>query len=95
MSHMNRRQMLGTTGALVGGAVAGAAGGAFAQEKPRAEAPAAATAATGANLNPPVVQLECGKLRGLREGKTFSFLGIRYAEAERFGPPKAVRRGKA
>ena len=31
-----------------------------------------------------------GKIRGLREGKTFSFLGIRYAEAERFAMPKAV-----
>ena len=34
---------------------------------------------------------QCGKLRGLREGKTFSFLGIRYAEAERFGLPKPVQ----
>ena len=34
---------------------------------------------------------KCGKLRGLREGKTLSFLGIRYAEAERFGLPKPVQ----
>ena len=89
---MNRRKMLGTTTALVGGAVAGVAGSAFAQEKPKAPAPAAPAAApaAGPNLNPPVVQLKCGKLRGLREGKTFSFLGIRYAEAERFGLPKPV-----
>ena len=39
---MNRRQMLGTTTALVGGAVAGVAGNAFAQERPKA--PPAATA---------------------------------------------------
>ena len=27
----------------------------------------------------------------LREGKTYSFLGVRYAEAERFGQPKPVQ----
>ena len=30
-------------------------------------------------------------MRGLREGTTSSFLGIRYAEAERFGAPKPVQ----
>ena len=88
---MNRRQMLGTTTALVGGTVAGAAGSAFGQEKPKPAAAAAPGApATSPNLSPPVLQLECGKIRGIREGKTYSFLGIRYAEAERFGLPKAV-----
>ena len=87
---MNRRQMLGTATAVLGGVVAGVAGDAFGQEKPAAAAPAAAPAA-GPNLNPPVVQIKGGKLRGLREGKTSSFLGIRYAEAERFGPPKPVQ----
>jgi para-nitrobenzyl esterase len=91
---MNRRKMLGTTTALMGGAClaeALAEAGAFAQEKPKAPAPAPA-AATGPNLDPPLVELQAGTLRGLREGKTFSFLGIRYAEAERFGAPKAVAR---
>jgi para-nitrobenzyl esterase len=37
------------------------------------------------------VQIKGGTLRGLREGKTFSFLGVRYAEAERFGPPNPVQ----
>src|SRR6186997_2240047 len=89
-SGMNRRKMLGTTAALVGGAVAGVAGNAFGQEtKPAAAAaPAAPAVAAGPNLNPPIVELKIGKLRGLREGKTSSFLGIRYAEAERFGQPK-------
>jgi para-nitrobenzyl esterase len=88
-SGMNRRKMLGTTAALVGGAVAGVAGNAFGQEKAATPAaPAAPAVAAGPNLNPPVVQLKVGKLRGLREGKTSSFLGIRYAEAERFGQPK-------
>lgn len=87
---MNRRRMLGTTTALFGGAVAGVTGTAFAQEKPKATSPTASAAASP-NLHPPVVQLTGGKLRGLREGKTFSFLGVRYAEAERFGPPKPVK----
>ena len=38
-----------------------------------------------------MLQLECGGIRGLREGKTLSFLGIRYGEAERFGLPKGAR----
>jgi para-nitrobenzyl esterase len=86
---MNRRELLGTATAMLGGAVV--AGKALAQEK-KASAPAApaATMASGANVNPPTVQLKGGTLRGLREGKTYSFLGIRYAEAERFGLPKPV-----
>ena len=93
LGRMNRRQMLGTSTALLGGVVAaGVAGDAFAQEKPGATAAPAsgAAAATGPNLAPPVVQIKGGKLRGLREGKTFSFLGVPYAEAERFELPKPV-----
>ena len=86
---MDRRQMLGTTTAVIGGAIAGFGSDAFAQEKPT-PTPSAAAAA-GPNLKPPVVQVKGGTLRGLREGKTSSFLGIRYAEAERFGPPTAVQ----
>ena len=84
-SRMNRRELLGAATAVLGGAVA--VGNAFGQEKKSAAAPATATAANP-NVNPPIVQLKGGKLRGLREGKTSSFLGIRYAEAERFGLPK-------
>src|SRR5215472_1907406 len=95
LSRISRRTMLGTTTALLGGAVAGFAGDALEQQKPaaaaHAAAPAAGAPAVAPNLNPPVLELKSGKLRGLREGKTFSFLGIRYAEAERFGPPKAVQ----
>ncbi|MEN3336751.1 MAG: para-nitrobenzyl esterase [Acidobacteriota bacterium] len=88
---ISRRKMLGTT-ALLGGVVAGLAGTAIGQEKPKSAGSAgpAGTPAAGPNLVPPVVQTTCGKLRGLREGKTLSFLGVRYAEAERFGLPKAV-----
>lgn len=42
------------------------------------------------NLNPPVVQIRAGKLRGFRDGPTLTFLGIPYAQAERFGPPQPV-----
>jgi para-nitrobenzyl esterase len=89
---MNRRKMLGTATALIGGVAAGATGNAYGQP-PSKPAPAgpAATAAAGPNLAPPVVQTKCGKLRGLREGKTLSFLGVRYAEAERFGQPNPVQ----
>jgi para-nitrobenzyl esterase len=88
-NRISRRQMLGTTTALIGGAIAGVGRNAFAQEHPTATAAAAMSA--GPNLKPPVLQVKGGTLRGLREGKTSSFLGIRYAEAERFAPPKPVK----
>jgi len=95
---MNRRQLVNTT--LIGGAAAVAlqSGSAMAQDKPKPAAAAAKTsasattaAATNPNLNPPVVTVKSGKLRGLREGKTYSFLGVRYAEAERFAQPRPVQ----
>ncbi|MEP6592285.1 MAG: carboxylesterase family protein, partial [Acidobacteriota bacterium] len=83
--------MLGTT-ALLGGVAAGLAGDAAGQQRTTRATPGSAdTPGAAPNLVPPVVQIADGKLRGLREGKTLSFLGIRYAEAERFGPPKAVQ----
>ena len=42
------------------------------------------------NLNPPVVQVRAGKLRGFRDGRTLTFLGVPYAQAERFGMPQPV-----
>src|SRR3954447_18749392 len=92
LGQMNRRTMLGTATAVLGGVVVGVAGNAAAQERPKAAGSAGSdTSAAGPNLTPPVVQTTCGKLRGIREGKTLSFLGVRYAEAERFGLPKAVQ----
>ena len=75
LGRMNRRTMLGTTTALLGGVVAGVAETRYAQEKPKPAAPAgsAASSAAGPNLAPPVVETKCGKLRGLREGQD-SFL---------------------
>jgi para-nitrobenzyl esterase len=71
--------------------IAGAAAtAASAQEKP-APKPAAGASPAAPNLNPPIITLKAGKLRGLREGKTLSFLGIKYADAERFGQPKPVQ----
>ena len=40
------------------------------------------------NYRPPVVEVQAGKLRGFRDGRTLTFLGIPYAEAERFQLPK-------
>jgi para-nitrobenzyl esterase len=84
---MNRRKMLGATAAVVGGAVVAATTDVFGQSTPKPAAAAAAPAA-GPNIAPPIVDLKAGKLRGLRLGKTYAFLGVRYAEAERFGLPK-------
>jgi hypothetical protein len=63
-NEMNRRQMLGTTSAVLGGVVAGVTGNVFAQEKPAAAKAAAPAVSGGPNLNPPVVTLKGGKLRG-------------------------------
>jgi para-nitrobenzyl esterase len=73
----------------VGGALAGTAlqgPRALAQEKPANNA----RSSTPPNLDPPVVQVQGGKLRGFRDGKTTVFLGIPYANAERFELPKPV-----
>src|SRR5262245_4562156 len=78
LSSMNRRKMLGTGVGLLASAVTVSAGSALAQEKETHAATGAKlpTAATGPNLSPPVVTVKGGKLRGLREGKTYSFLGV-------------------
>jgi para-nitrobenzyl esterase len=43
-----------------------------------------------ANYHPPVVEVQAGKLRGFRDGRTTAFLGIPYAEADRFELPRPV-----
>src|SRR3984957_7766480 len=82
---MNRRTLLGGA-AAVGGALAG-----MVIEPAPARGAKTPDAASSPNLNPPVVQVTGGKLRGFRDGKTSTFLGIPYAEAERFEMPKAVK----
>ncbi len=88
MEKMNRRKLLGRSTALLGGTLAGLAlepGRAFGQEKPSARR------VDPPNLHPPVVQVKGGKLAGFRDGKTITFLGIPYADADRFEQPKPVQ----
>src|SRR3984957_856895 len=82
---MNRRTLLGGA-AAVGGALAG-----MVIEPASAMGAKTVDGASSPNLNPPIVQVTGGKLRGFRDGKTSTFLGIPYAEAERFEMPKAVK----
>jgi para-nitrobenzyl esterase len=85
----NRRALLTRCAALVGGTASGLGLGssASAQEKSNTKA----QPGERPNLNPPVVQVTGGKLRGFRDGKTLTFLGVSYAEAERFEMPKPVQ----
>jgi para-nitrobenzyl esterase len=85
---MNRRTVLGGA-ALAGGVLAGI--GIKPGSALGAKTGDAAKAGDSPNLNPPVVQVSAGKLRGFRDGKTSTFLGIPYAEAERFEMPKPVK----
>jgi len=96
-TEMSRRELLGRGAALMGAAVAGAA-----LPSPIAAAEICPNITTldqrldikGAklsalpNFDPPVVQVQSGKLRGFRDGMTTIFLGIPYAEAERFELPQ-------
>jgi para-nitrobenzyl esterase len=84
----------------MGGALAGFAlqpGNALGQERSKTQQRGPQPAATATkpmgspNLHPPVVQVKGGKLRGFKDGKTFTFLGIPYAEADRFELPKPVQ----
>jgi para-nitrobenzyl esterase len=93
---MSRRKLLTRGTALMGGALAGLTlrpGSAFGQDKPKMTQPAAgsATPAEAPNLHPPVVDVKGGKLRGFRDGGTYTFLGVPYAEADRFEQPRPVQ----
>jgi len=81
---MNRRTLLGGA-AAVGGALAGMA------IEPAPAIGQRTVDEARLNLYPPVVEVTGGKLRGFRDGKTSTFLGIPYAEAERFEMPKPVK----
>jgi para-nitrobenzyl esterase len=81
---MKRRTLLGTGAALMSAAFADAA------DNPKPAAGGTTTVPTPPNLNPPVVQVKGGKLRGFKDGKTYAFLGVPYAVAERFELPKPV-----
>jgi para-nitrobenzyl esterase len=79
---MNRRDLIGTGAAVMAAAASGLA------FEPTAAAQARSKIS---NYVPPIVRVEGGQLRGFRDGKTLAFLGIPYAEAERFELPKPVQ----
>lgn len=90
---MNRRSLLGRGAALMGGLFAGFS---LMPDKVHGQEQQLSTGgstkpATGPNMQPPIVQVQGGKLRGFREDKTYTFRGIPYAEAERFDLPKPVK----
>jgi para-nitrobenzyl esterase len=92
---INRRNLLTRGAALLGGAAGLLAGRASAQEKPvqekaKAAAQTAAKPAALPNLKPPVVHVKSGQLRGFKDGKAYTFLGVPYAQAERFEMHKPV-----
>ncbi len=72
---MNRRSLL--TGAAAAAALPALA----------ATTSGTAKAPESPNMAPPIVQVTGGKIRGFRDGKTTTFLGIPYAQAERFEMP--------
>ena len=87
---INRRQLLGGGAAVVGSALVATAWQpqqVLGEEKPAKSA----AMQERPNFDPPVVEVEGGKLRGFRDGKTTVFLGVPYAEAERFELPKPVK----
>lgn len=43
------------------------------------------------NYRPPVVEVQAGKLQGFKDGSTTAFLGIPYAEADRFELPSPAK----
>ena len=90
---INRRHLLGSGAALMGAAAAGIAltPSASAQTKKATEPSPASAGGNKPNLAPPIVRVEDGQLRGFRDGKASVFLGIPYAEADRFDLPKPVQ----
>jgi para-nitrobenzyl esterase len=86
---INRRSLLTGGVALAGGAALTL--GISGQETPKTVAAKTAAPATSANMHPPVVAVRGGKLRGFKDGRILTFLGVPYAEAERFEMPRPVK----
>lgn len=91
---VKRRTLLKCAAGLAGGAAASMARP-FSKASAQNEVEALADAKAGGrlrspNYRPPVVAVRAGKLRGFRDGRTATFLGIPYAQAARFEPPKEV-----
>jgi len=89
MDAMNRRSALTQGVGAVAAAFAGGSAATADQAQPKSAGRTGA--AVGPNLQPPVVQVKGGRLRGFREGQTLTFLGIPYAAAERFEMPGPVK----
>ena len=92
---LGRRTLLKCAVGLAGGAAVSMAQP-FGAASAKSGAEAIAEAKSGSrlrspNYHPPVVEARAGKVRGFRDGRTTAFLGIPYAEADRFEPPKPVR----
>ncbi|HEY4358808.1 MAG TPA: carboxylesterase family protein [Acidobacteriaceae bacterium] len=89
---MNRRDLLGAGAALMGAAATGFGFELDAEgQKPKDARHNRGAANPPPNLVPPVVQVDGGQLQGFRDGKTTVFLGIPYAEADRFELPRPVK----
>jgi para-nitrobenzyl esterase len=88
---INRRDLLGAGAVLMGAAATGIAFEPTAEAEKKPAAAAHESTGTTPNFAPPIVQVEGGQLRGFRDGKTTVFLGVPYAEAERFELPKPVQ----
>ena len=91
---VERRTLLKCAVGLAGSAAASVAQP-FTTASARSQVDAVADAKSGGrrkspNYRPPVVEIQSGKLRGFRDGRTTAFLGIPYAEADRFELPRPV-----
>jgi para-nitrobenzyl esterase len=96
VAELDRRTFLGRGTALVGGAIAGMVVEGRAEQKPTASTGTAVESRSARtveppNLHPPIAEVRGGKLRGFRDGRTLTFLGVPYAEAGRFELPKPVQ----
>jgi para-nitrobenzyl esterase len=89
---VRRRTLLKCAVGLAGGAAASIAqpfSTASAQNRAAADAKSGGRLKSP-NYHPPLVEVQAGKLRGCSDGRTTTFLGIPYAEADRFELPKPV-----
>jgi len=92
MNELRRRTLLKCAVGLAGAAAASMPLGTASAESRLGGVPNARSGGRreSPNYHPPVVEVQAGKLRGFRDGRTTAFLGIPYAQADRFELPKPV-----